>query len=885
MRNKAIFIGVIIFSLAFSIIAAGANEKQPEVDSTIIKELSQNNEVPVVIIEKNNDARSEEISKSELSSLMKNNDIESIIYDYPVGLFIQDSVSLVRADLVWKEQINNENLTGKDQTVCIIDTGINYNHPDLAGKLAGGYDFVNNDEDPMDDNGHGTHVAGIVAANGNIMGVAPDSKIVAIKVLFFDGSGSLSDVFDGIDWCVNNSKELNISVISLSLGTDCTNPVTNHTCTQSFCDSAAPLVEEAISKNISIVIATGNEGLNDRISFPACIPGVIAVAASDKSDSFASFSNRNSDVKLTAPGTSIRSTYGNDYAVLSGTSMAAPHAAGAIAIINQLIFAHNDSKNYSSIEKIMVKTGKKIFDVDSNRNYSRINVFDSVEFLKKHITLVLPNKDKAFTKDSQINFSFNNGYDIMNNSCNLTIYKNDSLFYPEYIYDDFSSGILENNKWEIRQDVEGQSLMEEYGVLEEDNKSVFHTRNTASDRRTYLFPNLTFTTGDVIEYDSTLISRDGTYAQMTLITGSQGYRLGMRGQSAGFDELGIAHNKLTFYENLLAIERITPSGNKIFDNLSLTNKNGTYEMYVGSFVNGAIHMDFDNFRIRRKSIPIDDKIVLINFEVGKYSWKVECLDSKNNRFSSENSSFTILPSFNFSNDTQSMDLENVGDISQVENYFVRNNEGIINWTSLDLSEGIDFSSFINISHNRIEVNSSAYSALNGSAVLTFKNITWGDPRILKNGEECSSCFEISYNSSSGEFVFNVSGFSVYTTDETPIASPAPAQTTSSGGGGGGGGGGSTKKTNSTNNTGQNSTAYNNNTRAIFNESLDIPVFANKNENSQVKSGGRAGITGAAINAIETIQNNSGWFIAISVLLLAFCGLSWYELKIKKKIRK
>src|SRR3989344_3660419 len=104
MRNKAIFIGVIIFSLAFSIIAAGANEKQPEVDSTIIKELSQNNEVPVVIIEKNNDARSEEISKSELSSLMKNNDIESIIYDYPVGLFIQDSVSLVRADLVWKEQ-------------------------------------------------------------------------------------------------------------------------------------------------------------------------------------------------------------------------------------------------------------------------------------------------------------------------------------------------------------------------------------------------------------------------------------------------------------------------------------------------------------------------------------------------------------------------------------------------------------------------------------------------------------------------------------------------------------------------------------------------------------------------------------------------------------
>ena len=93
------------------------------------------------------------------------------------------------------------------------------------------------------------------------------------------------------------------------------------------------------------------------------------------------------------------------------------------------------------------------------------------------------------------------------------------------IYDDFSSGSLNASKWEIRQDTEGQPLMEEYDVILENSSYVFHTKNTANDRRVYLFPNRTFTTGDIFEYDSILMSREGTYAQMTLITGSQYYRL------------------------------------------------------------------------------------------------------------------------------------------------------------------------------------------------------------------------------------------------------------------------------------------------------------------------------------------------------------------------
>ena len=171
------------------------------------------------------------------------------------------------------------------------------------------------------------------------------------------------------------------------------------------------------------------------------------------------------------------------------------------------------------------------------------------------------------------------------------------------LYDDFSSGQLDQIKWEIRQDVEGQPLMEEYGVVNERNNFVFHTlQKTAVDRRVYLFPKRQFTTGDSIEYDSDLISREGTYAQMVLLTGDQYIRIGMRGPAAGFDELGVAHMKLVFQENNLHIERTTPSGKVLIDNLFLANQNGNYELYIGSFTghNGKLHMDYDNFWVNGK---------------------------------------------------------------------------------------------------------------------------------------------------------------------------------------------------------------------------------------------------------------------------------------------
>ncbi len=169
-----------------------------------------------------------------------------------------------------------------------------------------------------------------------------------------------------------------------------------------------------------------------------------------------------------------------------------------------------------------------------------------------------------------------------------------------YVYDDFSSGTLDTSKWEIRQDVEGQPLMEEYWVdpvLEN-----FHTQQTtAVDRRVYLVPKKIFKAGDTLEYDFNLISRSGTFAQMILLTGSDYYRFAGVDTSTG--DLGEYHIILEFFEDRLEVSRFTPIGtfNQTF---TLTNPNGEYELYIGSFSNGQVHIDYDNFVINGEAVAI-----------------------------------------------------------------------------------------------------------------------------------------------------------------------------------------------------------------------------------------------------------------------------------------
>lgn len=168
------------------------------------------------------------------------------------------------------------------------------------------------------------------------------------------------------------------------------------------------------------------------------------------------------------------------------------------------------------------------------------------------------------------------------------------------VYDNFSSGTLDTSKWEIRQDVEGQPFIEEYWV--DTNLGNFHTQeNTIGDKRVYLVPKHSFTTGDVLEYDFNVVSKEGNYMQMDLLTGNQYIRVGIMGYISGvqgYDELGVSHIKIEFQENNFHLERTSPSNVTLIDNLALTGANGTYELYIGSVSghNGRTHIDYDNFK-------------------------------------------------------------------------------------------------------------------------------------------------------------------------------------------------------------------------------------------------------------------------------------------------
>ena len=235
-------------------------------------------------------------------------------------------VDRIDADLTWAVS------RGVGVKVAIIDTGIDKDHADLVDNLKGGVNFVSKSPakpaDPNkwdDDNGHGTHVAGIVAARDNevgVVGVAPEAQLWAVKVLNRNGSGYISDVIAGINWAVDNGMQ----VVNMSLG--------------SGSDVAAmhDAVDAAYAAGVVLVAAAGNSGdgngATNEVSYPARYSSVIAVAATASDDSTPSWSSEGAEVELAAPGVSIRSTWNDGlYNTISGTSMASPHVAGAVALV------------------------------------------------------------------------------------------------------------------------------------------------------------------------------------------------------------------------------------------------------------------------------------------------------------------------------------------------------------------------------------------------------------------------------------------------------------------------------------------------------------------------------------------------------------------------
>ncbi|MCX6774617.1 MAG: S8 family serine peptidase, partial [DPANN group archaeon] len=544
--------------LFFAVCTAGASDKLNKVEMNVLSVLDSISSVNVIVVLKNSTDKSLSIASAEndvtpgkikykfssfngfsaklnsddVAKLAANDNVAAVYYDRPIHVMLQDSVPLIKANDTWALQVNGTNLTGKGQTICILDTGVDYTHPDLGNctpqkltlngtaenlttpvesnhsydsnsdytwtinktnytkiavhfvnlslensdidsmdriiiynsnmseiavyrgrgstltnfwtpysdgdtiyvrlttdgsgndygfyidqirngttnttynwsactKVIGGWDFVNNDGDPMDDYGHGTHVAGIAAANGTLKGVAPGASVVVGKIMNATGDGLDSNLIAGIEFCNNRSADYNISVISMSLG-----DAVNYT---NYCDSMGPIyslyssaINNSVAKNISVVVAAGNSGNITGISAPACIQNAIPVGSTDNSDNFSSFSNRNSLVQLFAPGSSINSTWwpGGGYIAIGGTSMATPHVAGAFAIMNQYLKLTGQTKTPQQIEAIFNSTGKQITDTNySNLTYSRIDVYAA-------ITSIIP---PAMTILSPINSTWYNG--------------------------------------------------------------------------------------------------------------------------------------------------------------------------------------------------------------------------------------------------------------------------------------------------------------------------------------------------------------------------------------------------------------------------------------------------------------------------------------------
>ncbi|MDW7727960.1 MAG: S8 family serine peptidase [Candidatus Methanoperedens sp.] len=247
-------------------------------------------------------------------------------------------------------------------TVAVLDTGVDYNHEDLSGRVIKGWNFINNNSDPMDDVNHGTHVSGIIGAiMDNNKGIAGIAQVSILAVKIGDQYQPYPDlVADGINYAANNSAK----VISMSFG-------------WAFdYEDVKRATEYAWSRGSLLVAASGNEGIGV-IRYPANYTDVIAVGATDSNDQRASFSNYGDKLELVAPGVDINSTIRNNlYANMSGTSMAAPHVSGVAA----LVWSQNPTFSNQKVREVLRDTAVDLGTAgkDNEFGYGKVNAYAAV---------------------------------------------------------------------------------------------------------------------------------------------------------------------------------------------------------------------------------------------------------------------------------------------------------------------------------------------------------------------------------------------------------------------------------------------------------------------------------------------------------------------------
>ncbi len=389
----------------------GQKEEINEIQEEVLEDLDLREEVPdeiklsisqAIIEEKEEDfefeveheyatinAISGNVTVEGLAKLADNPNVEKVVPVLSFTISLDASIPFVNADTVNGMSVNGVNLNGTGQTVCVIDTGINYSHPAFGNRYLGGYDFINADSDPADDHGHGSHVAGIVASeDSTYTGVAPEAGIIAIKACNAAGDCDTGAVMAGVDWCINNASKFNISVITMSLGAGlfnstygelCINPPTCTVMEYNTCKNISDTYGlDNYPSDIFVSAAAGNDGESRLISMPACIENITSVGALvNAAPTIAGYSNRGDLLDIFAPGSNINSADHDSFGwvVKDGTSMATPHIAGAAALLNQysLLKNHRNLTRYE-IREILKRSSPTLVDGATGWTYPYLDI-------------------------------------------------------------------------------------------------------------------------------------------------------------------------------------------------------------------------------------------------------------------------------------------------------------------------------------------------------------------------------------------------------------------------------------------------------------------------------------------------------------------------------
>lgn len=345
------------------------------------------------------DAFAADLTWDEAQALKKRPDVAYVEEDIPVHM-LSDSVTpgtettpygvaMVDAPQVWPVTKGKSVGNGAPIHIAIIDTGITYTDPELAPAYKGGFNEITGTDDPRDDNGHGTHVAGTIAAAANgdgVVGVAPDVDIYSVKVLDSCGNGLLNQIFRGVDWVLQKKAQIGGNwIMSLSLGsTDAT-------------ASEASVFQNAYNAGILTFAAAGN-GYPDSgtaLSFPAAYSNVVSVGAVDSTGTVASFSQRGPGLMVVAPGVDVLSTFVN-FQELDNVA-----DASGISVDAHKIPASDASRNSLNCDPLLTATGKIVNCGSGNKSEFPASVNGNIALIQRGGTSTATGQTLTFVEKAQ----------------------------------------------------------------------------------------------------------------------------------------------------------------------------------------------------------------------------------------------------------------------------------------------------------------------------------------------------------------------------------------------------------------------------------------------------------------------------------------------------